>query len=213
MAGTDRTESLNGTEMPVPGEGEALSNSDAELVARTIAGDEEALKLLIGRHAPALMGFLRGKTPTPQDAEDLFQESVVSAYRNLGALRQPENFGGWFLKIARRQVADFHRSRAGKREAWPEMATANAVSGPKLMGSVQDPGASVRSIETHEAVLACLTALPEKYRLVLYMRLVSEREPQEIASVLGLKESTVRMRLMRGMQRLKKRLTAQGFQP
>ncbi len=67
--------------------------------------------------------------------------------------------------------------------------------------------------ETQNLVMDCLSKLGDKYRAILYMRLISEEPPNEIARRLGLKESTVRMRLLRGLKKLRESLEKREIMP
>jgi len=69
-----------------------------------------------------------------------------------------------------------------------------------------NPASRAAEQETGQTVLRAIAALREKYRVVLYLRLVDEISLCEIAERLGLKESTVRMRLQRGLTQLRKSL-------
>src|SRR5437016_5837299 len=76
----------------------ARTISDESLIQKGLAGDQEALEALFGRHAPAgyrrALHLLRNR----EDAEDALQEGLLSAYRNLRRFERRSQFSTWFTR-------------------------------------------------------------------------------------------------------------------
>ena len=94
----------------------AQAGSDAALVARCRAGDEEAWRELVERfsryvYAIAVQGFRLGQ----EDAEDVFQDVFARVYERLGSLRDDEAVRPWIAQLTRRVCID--RLRSGSRES------------------------------------------------------------------------------------------------
>lgn len=172
---------------------------DADLVRATVEGNEDAFRALCGRYGPVLSAYLAGRTPSRADAEDLLQEVYLKAYRGLPRLNRHQAFGPWMLKIARRELAGFHRSRR-RTEAL------DVVGEPVFR---DEP---IEAREVSEIVLTALGELKDGYREVVYLRLVEEWSNGEIAGKLGIREGTVRMRAARGIERLKAILKRKGIE-
>ena len=89
--------------------------SDEALVSASRAGDQDAFRKLVERHAQRVYSFLRRRVSSDEDASDLAQEVFVTVYTSLSRLRNDAGFGGWLLGITRNQWKMYLR-RAEKRE-------------------------------------------------------------------------------------------------
>lgn len=184
---------------------ESAEADDCALVSLSTAGDERAFALLMRRYAPVVFGYLYGRTRDYEDAEDLFQEVFLTAYEELPRLRKPELFGPWLTRITRNKHIDFHR----KKKTLARVEGKNSGKGPDWPAAQNDPSENAALNELRVLVRNTIGAMSDMYRTVLYMRLIAEEQPNVIARRLGLKESTVRMRLARGLTKLRKTLIQQ----
>src|SRR5437868_7879285 len=85
-------------------------------VARARAGDAEAFRVLVERHSRALFGLAFRMTGNEQDAEDVVQESLLRAYRQLGKFDERSSFGTWLYRIAVNCSLDVVRARKRRSE-------------------------------------------------------------------------------------------------
>jgi RNA polymerase sigma-70 factor (ECF subfamily) len=138
-------------------------------------------------------GVLRNR----EDAEDVTQEAFAKAYRNFGRLRDRERFRAWIVRIAWRMALDYLRS--SKRRTAREEIHADHAEGRIAADPAIDNG---RASELWNAI----DALPEKMRLVLILANIEEYDTQEIASMLGIPEGTVKSRLFHARRQLKELL-------
>ena len=150
-------------------------------------GDREAFTRLHRRWHPVVHAVLLARLP-PEDAEDLVQDVFVTAWLQLGSLREPAAFGGWLCAIARHRAVDRQRVQR-KTTPWKDLAAAP-----------DDDAVGVRE------TLAAIRSLPEAYRETLVMRLVEDLTGPEIAERSGMTEGSVRVNLHRGMAMLRARL-------
>jgi len=186
------------------------SLSDAELIERAVAGDRLSFDALVVRHAPLVLGFLSTRLSNASVAEDLAQEVFLSAYSHLSALREPSRFVPWLLRISRNRLLDHWRGVSRRLET----RALDDESGPGLDGyydPAPDPSEVAANSQLRLAVLEEISRMKDRYRSVLLPRLVGEESTEEIAHRLGLKVDTVRMRLLRGMRKLRKALTRRGI--
>jgi len=135
------------------------------------------------------MGVLRNRA----DAEDVAQESFVRAYRNFAGLRDREKFRGWLVRIVWRLALD--RIRAQKRRERRELAALRQPTPP----TVEDVAASR---EFEQRLTTAIDQLPERLRIVLLLAGVEGHDMNEVASLLGLPEGTVKSRLHLARKRL-----------
>jgi RNA polymerase sigma-70 factor (ECF subfamily) len=160
---------------------------ETALVESARAGDRAAFERLYELHAPLVHGVLLARVPYGE-VSDLVQDVFLTAFRKLGALRDPTRFGPWVAIIARNRAADFYRRARQTEELRDELA--------------QGAG---RGAEASEA-LEVIRSLPEAYRETLVLRLVEGMTGPEIAERTGLRPASVRVNLHRGMKLLRKRL-------
>lgn len=166
------------------------------------------------RYAPMVLGYLCAKMQSYHDREDLLQEIFFAAYSRLGTLRRPDRFGPWLMKIARNRHIDFQVKQGSRHRTFSTEQMANAFDDGSLSSRAavrSGPAEKASAEETRTLVRDAIGRMRASYRTILYMRLIGEDSPQEMARRLGLKESTVRMRLLRGLKKLRKTLEKQGI--
>jgi RNA polymerase sigma-70 factor (ECF subfamily) len=131
-----------------------------------------------------------------EDAEDVAQEALTKAYRNLRMLRHPDRFRAWLVRITWRLAIDHQRSakRRGNRE-WTPTAFAS-----------QDASDVLASRERSARLWEAIDALPEKLRLVTVLAGIEEHDIREVGLLLDLPEGTVKSRLFLARQRLRELL-------
>ena len=114
--------------------------ADGALAAAARAGDREALDVLLRRHLPLIYNVVRQALGAHSDVDDVVQDIVLRALRQVRQLRKPQSFRSWLVAISVRQVST-HLARAGQsvgrsaaldEAAWRPDATAE-VEGPALL--------------------------------------------------------------------------------
>ncbi|HOD51867.1 MAG TPA: sigma-70 family RNA polymerase sigma factor, partial [Candidatus Hydrogenedentes bacterium] len=91
--------------------------SDAELIKKILAGDEERFGEVIDRYARRVWALCASYVHNPSDCEDLVQESFVRSYLRLNTIREPGAFGAWLGQIARTQCLEWLRKRSREKNA------------------------------------------------------------------------------------------------
>ena len=99
-----------------------MPQTDAATVALARDGDTEAFRALVDRHSRAVYRLAQRMTGSPQDAEDVVQETFLKAYRQLARFESRANFSTWLHRIAVNCAIDLIRSRA-TREAGRDATT------------------------------------------------------------------------------------------
>ncbi len=173
---------------------------DAQLLQRYLASaDEAAFAVLVCRHGPLVLGVARRVLGQLQDAEDVFQASFLLLARKAETIRKRESLACWLHGVAYR-LAVKARGRDARRRAYEKEAA--------LMRGEIVPAEAWQSF--NESLDATLQALPPHYRSVLLACHVAGLTQEEAARQLGLPLGTVRSRLARGRELLRKRLAARG---
>jgi RNA polymerase sigma factor (sigma-70 family) len=131
----------------------------------------------------------------PDEADDCFQETFISALRAYPRLRPDSNLRAWVLTIAQRKALDSHRARG--RRALP-VADAGALD------SRGQPAPSPADQQLWQAV----GGLPERQRSAVVLRYVADLPHREIAVAIGCSEEAARRSLHEGLTKLRKAVPA-----
>ena len=169
-------------------------DDDSALVAAAITGSRPAFQQLFERYHRLISVLVYQKVPHGPDVEDLVQETFLRAWRGLPNLRKPNRFLPWLVRIARRLVADWHRSMA--REP------ARSAHSLDTVARHEDPARGLQQAEDRRHLLRALERLPERYRLALTLRFLEGMTPHAIAERLGEPSGTIRNRIFRGLRKL-----------
>ncbi len=147
-------------------------------------------------------GYVLRMVRNAAEAEDLTQETFLRAYRRRKSLRDPLAARGWLYRIATHVALDRLRRRKHEGVIEPH-------EGEDRMASALSRAPSALELterkETSRCVQRCLDFLPDDYRAVLLLHLGHKLTATEIAGLLGLKLTTVKMRLhraRRGLQQI-----------
>lgn len=179
---------------------DAVEVSDAELVARVLAGDQASYAALVRRYQDTLYRHALGMVHTPDAAADLVQDALVKGYTRLQSCNDPARFGAWVFRILRNGCLDYLKDR--RRSTLPlEEDTAFAADR-------DDPEAQLEQAETRRAVTAALEALPEPQREAFLLKHVDGRSYEEMAEMLDASVSALKMRVMRAREALQALLAA-----
>jgi RNA polymerase sigma factor (sigma-70 family) len=172
--------------------------SDAELVAASRDGDRAAFGALIDRHRPRAAAIARGMLSSREDADDVLQEALLQAYLGLDRLREPGAFGAWLSGITANLAR--MRLRASREPA------VSLDAGGRVVPDSFEP-AVIEELDSLRKLRAVLEPLPPAEREAVLMYYVDGLTAQEIAAVLGERAGTVRVRLHRARERLRRRLS------
>lgn len=178
------------------------SDSDAALVAETLAGRTAAYAVLVERHQRRLFLTLRQLTRSDRDAEEIAQDAFVRAWENLRAFDAARPFFPWLSRIA----LNLWRNRLrGRRPEIPLDGTDDgegAVEPQWADTASPEPEAVATEADVRDRVWRAVDALPEDARRIVVLRHVMELSYEEIVAATGLPIGTVKSRLSRARQSL-----------
>lgn len=188
--------------------------NDAALVSMIRGGDEMAFECIMKRYLPMVNAFLWGKMWERHEISDLSQEIFIRAYSRIDQLRDGAKFNQWVMQIARHAWRDYCRNPATQRAKQHVAIDDEQASVAKgLVDPGADPSKSAGEQEFSLIVQKAIGELKERYRVILYLRLIDEKSNVEIAELTGLKENAVRTRFSRGLEALRKALIKKGLAP
>jgi RNA polymerase sigma-70 factor (ECF subfamily) len=175
-----------------------LTLSDAELVRRAKAGDLVAFEELVNRYERRIWTLAKRMVQHREDAEDVTQETFLTALEHLDELRDEERFGAWLVQIATRHAFRVLEQRQRASTISLETMTSEMADGddgepiphPEFIADWQEnPEELLMRAETRQLIEQALNELPEKYRLVFLLRNVEGLSVKETAEALGISES------------------------
>lgn len=187
--------------------------TDPDLVRRAQAGDLEAFEALTTRYERQVYTLALRIVRQEQDAEDVTQQSFLSALEGLGGFREEAKFSTWLFRIATHAALKVLRKRRGLATVSLDEATESAgpdgaVPHPEFIADWrQSPAHLAQQHETRQLLDQALRQLDEKHRLVFLLRDVEGLSIKETAEALGLSEANVKIRLLRARLQLREKLT------
>ncbi len=185
-------------------------SDEAALVAELQAGSEEAFAYLLAVHQNPVYNLISHIVENGTDAADVLQDVFVKVFKGIGHFHGESSLKTWIYRIAVHEASN-HR-RGWLRRAWREPFSVDdcdserAAALEKTPAHLETPYQALELAERQDLVKRALASLATPYRAVLVLREIEELSYEEIAAVLGIAEGTVKSRLMRGRELLRRKL-------
>ncbi len=184
-----------------------MDATDQQIVAAVLAGHQHRFAELVGRYQGQIVNYVYRMLGNYDDAVDLSQDVFLKAYAALDSYRPQYPFGAWLFRIARNAAIDeIRRRRVATVSLDAPLQTDDGSLQREVAGA--DPGPEDRLLEQelHRRVEAAITRLPDKYREPLVLRHAAEMSYEEIAETLELPLGTVKTRIFRAREALRRSL-------
>jgi RNA polymerase sigma factor (sigma-70 family) len=147
---------------------------------------------------------------TPQDCEDLAQETFSQVFERIGSFRREGSFKSWLFAVAanvhRNQNRWRHQEKRRRTEVSIDTAAQDDVSPPDPPSQEAAPDRTTFDRERREALARAMARLPPQMRQVLALRIDQDLKYREIATVLQISVETVKAHLFQARQRLRAEL-------
>jgi len=166
-----------------------MNYSDQQLMAAYLAGDNEALEILIKNYLKPIYNFVYRYIGNVQGAEDITQETFIKVWQNLKKFDQNKKFKTWIFQIAKNTCFDFLKKKK-----------------LILVSDFHNFQMAVNPAPCAVEINSLLEQLPLKYRLILFLRYNDHFTFREIAETLGEPLNTIKSRHRRALIMLKKLL-------
>jgi RNA polymerase sigma-70 factor (ECF subfamily) len=180
---------------------------DAEAIARSLDGDLDAYAVLVARYTVSAhrTAYLLG---AGDEADDVVQEALVKAFRQLSRFRIGESFAPWLLRIVANETKNLNRSR--RRRAALALRLSALEGAPAAVAGGTGPVGEALAKERRGVLLKLVDALPDKERLAVVCRYFLELSEAETAQVLGWPVGSVKSRTFRALNRLRRQAGGPG---
>ena len=185
---------------PAPG---PTPHEVARLVERACAGEIGAFERLVAEHQAKVYTFAFAFTGDPDRAKDLAQDALVKVYRALRGFRFQSAFSTWLYAIVKNTYLDQIKSRAERQRELEQPLDERQLEKLEAPATAED---GLIQAESRRTLFRALREVPLPFRLVVALADVQGLDYAEIARVLGLPVGTVKSRLARGREALRKAL-------
>ena len=180
-----------------------MEQKDAQLIQQVLQGDQEAFAILVNKYQKGVHALAWRKIGDFHIAQEITQDAFLRAYQKLETLKNHNLFGGWLYVIASRLCADWFEKKSLPEQSLEvtDMSEVNHVSYSRYVAQKQEAEAD----ETRrEIVKELLQKLPESERTVMTLHYLGEMTIKTISEFLGVSPNTVKSRLSRARNRLRK---------
>jgi RNA polymerase sigma-70 factor (ECF subfamily) len=189
-----------------------LREAESDLVFELRSGLESAYETLILRFEQPVFNIVSRVMDDPGDAADVVQEVFLKIFRNIGSFRQDSSLKTWIYRIAVNEARNHRRwfTRHRRMEVGLD-AEPGETQGYQdwLPDPSRSPFETALDHETHALIEAALAKLNPKFREALVLRELEGLSYEEISEILDVSLGTVKSRILRGRDALKKHLADQ----
>lgn len=185
-------------------------SEDRGLVAELQSGSEEAFIYLLGIYQNPVFNLILHIVGNTADAPDVLQEVFVKVFKGISQFHGESSLKTWIYRIAVHEASNQKRGWLRRHRREPvsldeETCPPNATNCDATQ-AVETPYQALELAERREVVRRALATLAEPYRAVVVLREIEDLSYEEIGQVLGIAEGTVKSRLMRGRELLRRKL-------
>ena len=180
-----------------------MEQKDAKLIQRILEGDQDAFSPLVNKYQKGVHALAWRKVGDFHIAQEIAQDAFLKAYQKLGTLKSYESFGGWLYVIASNLCLDWLRKNPPPEQSL-EVTDASEVNQVSYSRYIAGKQAAEADETRREVVKKLLQKLPESERTVMTLHYLGEMTIKTISEFLGVSPNTVKSRLNRARNRLKK---------
>ena len=178
---------------------------DAIFIQDALAGDEQAFTKLRQKYQNAIYNLIARMIRDRQEVEDLTQEAFIKAFTSLASFNDEYAFSTWLYKIATNNCIDhIRRKKLQTFSIDKPLPSKDGEYSFELPDTSFEPDRELIDSQRKAILKKAIESLPPKYRKVIELRHVEEREYQDIAKILGLPLGTVKAHIFRARELLYK---------
>lgn len=177
----------------------------------TAAGQQAAFEALIDESWEALWRYAYRTAGSRDDAEDLMSEALIEGFRSFHQFRGETLFVRWMYRVMTTTRIDM--VRRARRHTAESLDDGDGHGGGEIADESADPVRLVVDNSLSEEVQGALMALPEEFRAVVVLADMEQMDYADVSRALGIPIGTVRSRLHRGRNQLRRALAAHVTRP
>ena len=187
--------------------------AETKFIERLKRGDAAAFETLVNERSGEIFGLLYRLTENVEEARDLTQETFLRAFQSIAHFRGESDLRTWIYRIAINQARNRWRWWRRRRREATVSIDAPEIGGGRLglvatlkANTVRDPEQNTLLSEREQALKKALSTLKRVYRETVILRDIEGFAYEEIAATLEISVGTVKSRLARGRQELRRKL-------
>jgi RNA polymerase sigma-70 factor (ECF subfamily) len=177
---------------------------ETDLARALLAGEANAFEKFVEHFRSKVFHYSWLICGSPQDAEEVAQETLLKVFDNFDQLREPERVRAWVFRIAK-NVCLMHRRRSVFAPAH-ELSLEELPAASDVPESIDPPERELLRSELRAVIDRVISELPATYRAVVLLRDIEELSTEETAQVLDLSTDVVKTRLHRGRAVMRQKL-------
>jgi RNA polymerase sigma factor (sigma-70 family) len=184
-----------------------VDDDESKIISSALAGDQRAYAKLVDKHRSAIFHIINRIVRNDEVARDLVQETFMKAFSSLASYRSEYRFSTWLYKIAANSSIDHLRKKRIQALSLDRpMETEDGSVGMDIPDYSYDPERELVKKQQRFSIEEAIESLPDKYREVIIYRHKDDKSYDEIADLLGIPVGTVKARIFRARELLKKKL-------
>ena len=180
-----------------------MRSDDVVLIQRILAGNENAFATLIEKYQQQVHAHALRKVRDFQTAEDITQETFLQVHQKLATLNDPTKFSGWLYAIVNHLCIAWYRKNQLQTGSLQEIHISE-IEKDAYSQYIATEHAKTTAAAQQDLVKRLLTKLKKSDREVITLHYFEDMTSSEIGKHLGVSENTIKSRLHRARQRLKK---------
>ena len=183
-----------------------MKNDDVQLIQRVLEGDDDAFSVLVRKYQKQVHALAWRKIGDFHIAEEITQDTFLKAYKRLTTLKKPQRFASWLYVIAANRCSSWLRKKRLWTQPLEEIEeTDNAhIQTGTYSGYVAAENERTTAEAQRDVVKKLLAKLQESERTIITLHYFGEMSCTEIGTFLGVSANTIKSRLRRAQQRMKK---------
>ena len=186
----------------------ALQNQETELVARLRQGDAAALEQLYRQYVDRVYSVVFHQVGQDKSvAEDIVQETFMSALKSIDKFRSKSKFYTWLCSIAYHKVADFYRRQGREARHSEHPSGTGSMKLEQIIDSEPSASSKIESEEDRQVIERALSHLPLDYQQVLMFKYVEQMPVAEISLIMRRSPKSMEGLLTRARKALRDCLT------
>jgi RNA polymerase sigma-70 factor, ECF subfamily len=176
-------------------------------ILQVLKGDQDAFGEIVELYKDKVFQLSYRMLGNRHEAEDIAQEAFIRAFININSFNIDLKFSTWLFRIATNLCIDRIRKKKPDYYLDAEVAGTDGLTMYSQIPSKTDmPEKEVESLELEETIQREILKLPEKYRSVIVLKYIEDLSLIEISEILNLPIGTVKTRIHRGREALRKQL-------